>query len=175
MALTDLNSTSAHTRINLKVEQVARQKLAPPGLLRCLVFSWSERRTRVLRQAAEAEAWDAIACRDCAQFLRNVFEQRVPLTLVDLPEQSAAHFEEMREAATRAKEASKSLLVISVAKGSASDEIWARQLGIWSYLPEMSQQEGWETVFRDARQALARQASSYLESNGQTQMRSVLG
>ena len=167
MALTDLNSTSAQTRIDLEVEQVVRRKVAPPGLLRCLVFSWSERRTNVLRMAAEAEAWEAIACRDSNQFLRNVFEQRVPLTLVDLPEQSTAHFEEMREAAARARGASDSLLVISVAKGNAEDEIWARQLGIWSYLPEVSRQEGWETVFRDARQALARQASTYLESSGQ--------
>ncbi|MCG8449202.1 MAG: hypothetical protein MI725_06435 [Pirellulales bacterium] len=169
VALTSSHSHSGTipTQTVQDARQAAQNKLAPPGLLRCLVVSWSERRMQLLRRAAEAEAWEAISCSDSVQFLRNVFQQKVPLMLVDLPPASAAQHGELRAAAKRAKEVSQSLVAVSMAEGTAADEIWARQLGVWSYLPEMTQQEGWELVFRDARQALARQASAYLEANFQ--------
>lgn len=146
---------------------VARRSLAPPGLLRCLVVSWSECRISLLRAAAEAEAWEAIACSNPRQFLRNVFQESVPLTLIDLPPASSKVYSEFRVAAVRAKDRGESLLVVSVAEGCATDELWARELGVWSYLPELTGQEGWELVFSDARQAIARQATAYLESSAQ--------
>ena len=152
------------SQVAQSASQVTRHQLAPPRLLRCLIMSWSDRRMRLLRAAADTEAWDTIACSDSSQFLRNIFLQKVKLTLVDLPPSGTASHDVFRMAAQRAKEISDTLVVVSVAEADAHDELWARQLGVWSYLPEMNQKEGWELVFREARQALARQASAYLES-----------
>ena len=163
MALTS-DHRSILSPVTRSTGQVTQHLLAPPGLLRCLIVSWSDRRMNLLRASAKSEAWDAIACSDSTQFLRNVFQQKIPLTVVDLPPASNAIFMDLRLAAERAKEISDTLLVLSVADGDANVELWARQLGVWSYLPELSRQEGWELVFREARQAMARQASAYLES-----------
>jgi hypothetical protein len=83
---------------------------------------------------------------------------------VDLPPASDTAFTDLRLAAERAKEISDTLLVISVAEGDTNIELWARQLGVWSYFPELGRKEGWGLVFREARQAIARQASAYLEN-----------
>jgi len=146
---------------------VPQHALAPPGLLRCLVVSWSDQRAELFRSAAESEAWQAIVCRDVGQFVRSFFRLKVPLTIVDLPCPDASGYAELREAAARSRDVSKSLLVVSVAQASAADELWARQLGVWAHLPEASDPSGLEMVFREARQALARQAISHTESIGQ--------
>jgi len=133
-------------------------------MLRCLVVSWSEQRAELFRAAAENEAWQAIVCRDVGQFIRNFFRQNVPLTIVDLPRSDAAGYTELKEAAARSLEVSKSLLVVSVAQTGAADELWARQLGVWAHLPEVSDPAGLEMVFREARKAVAKQAISHTGS-----------
>ncbi len=137
--------------------------MAPPGLLRCLVVSWSDQRAGLFRAAAESEAWQAVVCQDVGQFMRHVFRLNVPLTIVDLPHSDTAGYAELREAAERSRDASKSLLAVSVAESSTADELWARQLGAWAHLPEASDPAGLEMVFREARKALARQAISHSE------------
>jgi len=146
--------------------QVPRRAMAPPGLLRCLVVSWSDQRAELFRSAAESEAWQAVVCQDMGQFMRQVFRMKFPLTIVDLPPPDADGYSELREAAARSREVSKSLLVVSVAQASANDELWARQLGVWAHLPEASDSAGLEMVFREARKALARQAICHSERSG---------
>ena len=100
--------------------------------------------------------------------MRNIFKQKHPLLLIDLPPFASANYREFRAAASWAKETSKALMVVSVEKGRAVDEVWARELGVWTYLSEMTLQKDWELMFREARQALARQAMAYLDSSAQT-------
>ena len=128
---------------------------APPHVLRCLVVSLSAERRRLIRAAAEAQAWDAIVCRDAGEFLRVVFKRSVPLILVDLPEVHFAGYRELRDAAEAARQCSQSLLVVSGSEG-ASEEIWARGLGAWSYLSEAVSQRGFEAALGDARVAIER-------------------
>lgn len=122
----------------------------------------------MLRLAAENEAWQAIVCCDAGQFMRNVFQLKAPLTIVDLPRPQDAGYEELREATERSREVSNSLLVVSVAQGNSADELWARQLGVWTHLPEATDPRGLEMVFCEARKAVARQATAYMESSGQS-------
>jgi len=144
-------------------KQVLQRAMAPPGLLRCLVVSWSDQRAELFRAAAESEAWQAIVCRDVGQFTRNLFRLKIPLTIVDLPRSDTAGYGELRDATARSRDVSKSLLVVSVAQATAADELWARQLGVWAHLPEASDPSGLEMVFREARKAIARQAISHSE------------
>lgn len=136
---------------------------APPRLLRCLVVSPCAERRRLIRAAAESQAWDAIVCRDAGEFLRAVFKRSVPLMIVDLPAEGSTHYWDLREATDRARQTNKALLVVA-GHGGAAEEIWARGLGVWGYLSEAASQRGLEFVFNDARRAVAR--SEPVESPG---------
>jgi hypothetical protein len=129
---------------------------APPRLLRCLVVSSSAARRRLIRAAAEQQAWDAIVCRDAGEFLRVVFKRSVPLVLVDLPVEETVEYWALRDAASRAKQASAGLLAVAGAGAIDGEELWARSLGAWSYLSEVHAQRGFEFMFSEARSALAR-------------------
>jgi hypothetical protein len=131
-------------------------RFAPPQLLRCLVVSFSADRRRLIRSAAEAQAWDAIVCRDAGEFLRAVFKRSVPLIVVDLPEAMSGGYGELKEAAQRAHEISNGLLLIAGNAGDSCEEIWARQLGAWVYLNECNGQRGFEYLLDEARLALER-------------------
>lgn len=121
----------------------------------CLVFANAGERQRFLRASAEAQAWDAIVCCDTGEFLRCAFRRRVPLIIIDLPDDDRAS-QELRRAAQSAVRSQESLLVVCGRASNPEDELWARSLGAWSFLPEATSQEGMEFVFQQAREALGR-------------------
>jgi len=129
---------------------------APPHLLRCLIVSGSAIRRRLIRAAAEQQAWDAIVCRDAGEFLRTAFKRSVPLMIVDLPKFESPDYWALREATDRAKQISSALVVVAGTSANNGEELWARQLGAWSYLSEAHTQRGFEFIFSEARTALAR-------------------
>jgi hypothetical protein len=137
--------------------------LVLPDLLRCLVLTWSEGRAELLRSAANNESWQPTVNIDIREFLRNVFLLRVPLTFVDLPDVKIQSYAALRDAAQRAKDLSDSLIVICGVGGGTTDhrvaeELWARQLGAWAYLPGDNGLPGLELIFGDARKAVANKA-----------------
>lgn len=129
---------------------------APPQLLRCLVVSLSADRRRLIRTAAEAQAWDAIICRDAGEFLRAAFKRSVPLIVVDLPDASSPAYGELLGATERVKEISGSLMMVAGTGVDATEEVWARQLGAWAYFCEANSQRGFEFLLHEARQAVER-------------------
>ena len=140
------------------------QEFVLPGLLRCLIVSWSEQRAELLSAAAVNTSWQTVVAKDVGQFLRHVFQLNVPLTIVDLPVSDDEGYEQIREAASRISEINDSLLVLCGTTENSSEELWARQLGVWTYLPEAADLSGLELVFAEARKAIARRASAYVES-----------
>lgn len=128
---------------------------APPHVLRCLVVSLSAERRRLIRLAAEAQAWDALVCRDAGEFLRVAFKRSAPLIVVDLPEANCIGYRELRDAADRVRQCTQSLLLVAGQEGAA-EEVWARSLGAWSYLSEAVGQRSFEAALGDARLAIDR-------------------
>lgn len=137
----------------------AGARAAPPHLLRCLVVSLSAERRRLIRVAAEAQAWDAILCKDAGEFLRVAFKRSVPLLIVDLPEENTPEYWELRQAAHHAHQAGQSLLFVSGTMVEPGEEMWARGLGAWAYVNDLCGQRGFEFVLSEARIAVARRAS----------------
>ena len=133
-------------------------RAAPPHCLRCLVVSLSAQRRRLIRTAAEAQAWDAIVCRDAGEFLRVTFKRSVPLIVVDLPSSESNEYWELRAATDRARQLTRSLLLVAGAGAEPGEEIWARGLGAWAYLSDAHSQRGFEFVLTEARTALDRRA-----------------
>lgn len=145
---------------------VVGARAAPPHLLRCLVVSTAADRRRLIREAAEAQTWDAIVCRDAGEFLRVAFKRSVPLIIVDLPQDASDDYWELREAADRAKQVARSLLMIAGAGAEPGEELWARGLGAWAYVSEVRLQRGFEFVLSEAREAIARNSDLLIASYG---------
>jgi len=137
---------------------------AIPDLLSCLVLSWSEQRARMLQSAAREESWQVEVCDDVQEFLRSVFQLAVPLILVDLPSKTALSYEELREMATQTCGLKRSLFIVCGADeggdlNQGEEEQWARQLGVWAYLPNAKDRSGLRFVFAEARKALAKHST----------------
>ena len=134
----------------------AAGRVAPPQLLRCLVVSCAASRRRLIRAAAECQAWDAIMCRDAGESLRAAFKRSVPLIVVDLPSEHSPEYRSLLDATHRARQVSDALVVVAGAGGCEGEEVWARSLGAWSYLSEAQGQRAFELVFCEARAAWER-------------------
>ena len=84
--------------------------------------------------AAEAASWEPVVCSTAQEALTHVQKHLVHLAMVDLDDhgETAAGMRELVESL-----ASSSELLLSVCGHEADpdEEIWVRQLGIWLYLP----------------------------------------
>jgi hypothetical protein len=127
--------------------QVVRSSHSTPAkLLHCGIISWQPRRGERLRVIAEQEIWQAVVCKDAKELRQCVFRDEIQLAIVDLPKISSAVYHSFREHTewlsqlgtwngTNGNGTSGLLLVVCAAGESVQEEIWARQLGVWSYLP----------------------------------------
>ena len=155
---------TTRTGVDRGVGRSAQGVFAIPGLLRCLVVSWSDQRAQLLQSVAEDESWQAKVGSDVQEFLRSVFQLEVPLTIVDLPPRGSASYPELREMATQTCRVKRSLLVVCGAADDSDEEIWARQLGAWAYLPGASDLSGLRLVFAEARKSLAKRSTAVVEA-----------
>jgi len=92
------------------------------------------------------------------------------LTIVDLPPRGTASYVKLREMAARTCGVNRSLLVVCGATADSDEELWARQLGAWAYLPGTTDLSSLKLVFAEARKALAKQSTvcvtAYVEASG---------
>ena len=162
------SNIAAQSALERANSQAPPGSFAIPSMLNCLVLSWSEQRAQLLQSVAIDEAWQAKVCGDVQEFLRSVFQLDVPLTVVDLPRKGTASYAELREIATQTHGVNRSLLVVcgASAAGDSDEEQWVRELGAWAYLPGVTDVSGLRLVFAEARKALAKQSSAYVEASG---------
>jgi len=137
-----------------------------PDLTRCLVVSWSDQRAQLLQSVAEDESWQAKVCSDVQDFLRSVFQLDVPLTIVDLPPRGTASYAKLREMATQTCGVNRAMLVVCGAASDSDEELWVRQLGAWAYLPGATDLSGLRLVFAEAKKAVAKRSTGYVETSG---------
>ncbi len=55
-------------------------------------------------------------------------------------------------------------MIVCGAGENENEEMWARQLGVWAYVPNVAQPVEFDWVFIEARKALAQQASARVDS-----------
>lgn len=137
--------------------------LVLPSVLRCLLLTDCEERSHFLCAAAQNESWEPTVNLEVHDFLRNLFRLRFPLAFIDLPVADSGGYSSVQQAAMHAAEMRNSQLVICGNESCTEEEIWARGLGVWAYLPGDSGLAGLEFIFREARQALANTAITYVE------------
>ena len=124
---------------------------AIPARMRCVVVSWHPLRGECLRVVAEQESWNSVVCENAKELMQTVFCHDISLAVVDLPKISSGAYDSFRVLTEQLSElgtwngTSGILLVVcnggdgadgnSADGNSVQEEIWARQLGVWCYLP----------------------------------------
>ena len=118
--------------------------------LQCLVVSGNELRREMLAKSAAEAGWETVTCGDAPHAWAVVQRERFELALVDLAG-LATRESGFRELTEHVISSQKTLLVICGNEGNPSEEIWARQLGAWLYLPGVSQSSDIQTLCEEAR------------------------
>ncbi len=129
-------SESAAPPVMGQVEKaVSRPRRAETSVLRCLVVSASQTRRNMLYNAASTAGWDTLVCAE-TQLAMVEFQRRVcqfALVDLDLRGQTPEGFRALVQ--TVAADSSRILVAVCGHEADPAEEVWVRQLGIWLYLP----------------------------------------
>ncbi len=124
---------------------------AKTGLFQCLVVAIDSQRCETLARAAADGGWQSIACTDAEAARSYLHKMLVQLTVVDLENPGGPEPLGFRELIEEISKLKGLLLVICGKSGDWREELWARQLGSWLYLPGV-EAEGLTLICGEARQ-----------------------
>ncbi len=91
----------------------------------------------MLDKAARTADWETVVCPGSEAGWLALKRQRFQLALVDMDGVQAA--DDLRRLCEDIAQSKKTLLMLCGNEGNALEEIWARQLGAWLYLPGVTQ------------------------------------
>ena len=137
----------------------ATRKSSAPGLFQCLVVSEDALRRDMLRRSAEQSGWETVVCTEADSAMRIALRTLLQLAIVDLESATGQRPEGFDPLLRKLAETSDILLVACGNDGNIQEEIWARQLGVWLYLPAVIDIEGMATMCDEARQIADRRVA----------------
>ena len=130
-----------------------------PDVETCLAVSPIESRRRLIRAAAEETMWNSIVVESSRELLRMAFLHRSSLVWIDMPPTDGEHDDEvadLQSAVAAIRRGCKGLLVVSTNNPIGNEECWARSLGAWAYLPDVTARNQISAVLDEAILALQR-------------------
>jgi hypothetical protein len=137
----------------------------------CLVAGLSEERRALLISAAASAGWEAAGSDDVPSVQRETLLQPRQMVVVDLEAAGGTAPEPLKKLCERLARQKDLLLVLCGNASNAMEEIWARQLGAWLYLPGVVDDSDLSSLFEEAgqiarrRQSLARQQAHFPPSS----------
>ncbi|MCE9545798.1 MAG: hypothetical protein K8T25_09820 [Planctomycetia bacterium] len=126
----------------------------------CLVAGLNEERKALLMAAASNAGWEVVGCDDAVQAQRMVVIEPRQMVVVDLESASGAAPPSMKALCERLGRQKDVLLVLCGNSSNAIEEIWARQLGAWLYLPGVVDDSDLSSLFEEASQIARRRMGS---------------
>ena len=115
----------------------------------CLLASGDEPRREMLLKSVNAAGWETVVCTDPAGAWSALRREMFQMAVVDLQgEQPVVDFRELCEQLASQRNL---LLMVCGNEANATEEIWARQLGAWLYLPGVSAGSDLETLCIEGR------------------------
>ena len=138
MSELEIDSKSPSRRLN---QQLASPPQVEARVGRCLVVSAVAEKRELVSRAAVDAGWETIVCTSSAEADQAVQRSRFELAWVDTCSVSNACEEEtarLRDVCQAISALPKVLLVVCGRENDPQEEIWARQLGVWLYLPGIS-------------------------------------
>ncbi|MCA9248304.1 MAG: hypothetical protein KDA42_14355 [Planctomycetales bacterium] len=127
-----------------------KAKAAEASHFSCLVVGESRQRNSMFEAAADESGWQTHVCHGAAKANAVIARHRFQLAIVDLADagNQGGELREVAEALSRDKE---TLLMISGNEDDPLEEIWARQIGGWVYLPGVDETCDLKMVCDEAR------------------------
>jgi hypothetical protein len=121
-----------------------------PGLLRCLIVSGDNGFRHRLHSATELAGWDECDTPASADDLRSAIDGDYQLVLVDVANPLGDRVSDTVELAEEFAARAGSLVVVCGPEDGPDEELWARQLGAWVYLPGAIAGDGLMSLFTEA-------------------------
>lgn len=142
----ELASASQNQRVGLL------QRKAGIGLTQCLISSASQTRRNMLSAAASDGGWDSVLSMPASEVGSNLELAMFQFALIDLDHRGATP-EGARDLVQNLMHASSEVLVgVCGHEADPEEEIWARQLGVWLYLPGVTTSSEMALLFEQALQ-----------------------
>ena len=114
---------------------VPRKKATRTSLLHCLVVAEDAERREFLVEAARAAGWEVAAYDDATAANSAAHRYRHALAIVDLAGLDPVAASRYRMLTEQLSATEPPLVMLCGNEANPLEEIWARQLGIWLYLP----------------------------------------
>ena len=130
----------------------------PPTV--CLVVAGDEGRRQRLAAAATKAGWQLVSCARAPEASAIAERTRLQLVILDLQREDDGHAGALGTLTESLAHRRDLLLVLCSASGNDAEEIWARQLGVWLYLPGLDVDEDLAALCGEARRLAKRVSSS---------------
>jgi DNA-binding NtrC family response regulator len=121
------------------------------GLLDCLVVTGEASRRRRIGVAAELAGWLECAAPETTGELRQAIDRDFQLVIIDVASPLGERVNDTLEIAEEMVARPGTLVVICGSEDSVDEELWARQLGAWLYLPGMCDGDSLTSLCVEAR------------------------
>ena len=108
----------------------------------------------MLGRSAMEVGWDLIVCRDAKRAVVQATRNRVHLAFIDLVHSGTESPPGFRQLSEGLATVDGPLLVICGHEEDALEEIWARQLGVWLYLPGVTEESDVILLCEEARKVV---------------------
>jgi DNA-binding NtrC family response regulator len=105
------------------------------AMLDCLVVSGDSARRRRFEAAVELAGWLECASPETSGEIRQAIDRDFQLVIVDIASPLGDRVSDSVEIAEEMAARPGTLLVICGSEDNVDEELWARQLGAWLYLP----------------------------------------
>jgi len=127
------------------------------GGFHCLIASAQSARQRLLAQSANQWGWETTVCSSPTEAQFAVARMRTQLAFVDLEGEEGKGFQSLVRQLADQRQV---LLVICGHEQDGAEEVWARQLGVWFYLPGTCDPATIGLLCRDARGIVSARSSA---------------
>lgn len=122
-----------------------------PGLMKSLVLSGNRDLRGRLEAVSELSGWTECDAPVDAAELEAAVESDYQLVVVDIASPVGDRVNDSIEIAEEFASRAGTLLVVCGSDDNVDEELWARQLGAWMYLPGVSNGDALVSVFADAK------------------------
>jgi DNA-binding NarL/FixJ family response regulator len=138
------------------------------GLLGCLVVSGDASRRERFVAAAALAGWNRSTVPEDAATLHDAADQDVSLAIIDIASPIGDRVHDTLELAEELAARSNTLVVICGSEDNADEELWARQLGVWLYLPGVAEGDSLASLCIEARRLQGSPGPASLSSGRQS-------
>jgi len=121
------------------------------GLLTCLVVSGDASRRERFVAAASLAGWNRSTVPIDSPALHDAVSHDVSLAIIDIASPIGDRVSDTLELAEELAARPNTLVVICGSEDNADEELWARQLGVWLYLPGVAEGDSLASLCIEAR------------------------